>query len=101
MKYCTSKFEEFYKHKYQNRNLTWLFHHGTVELQPTFTSKKYIFVTNCYQAVVLCLYNKYDSLTYNDIKEYSSIPESELNAALIFLCNPKQKILDKENAKKP
>jgi len=28
MKNCTMKFEEFYKHKYSNRNLTWLFHHG-------------------------------------------------------------------------
>jgi len=25
-------FEEFYKQKHPNRNLTWLFHHGTVEL---------------------------------------------------------------------
>jgi len=37
MKACTSKFEDFYKHKHNNRNLTWLFHHGTVELSPLFT----------------------------------------------------------------
>jgi len=50
---------------------------------------------------VLCLFNKYDSLTYNDIKEYSSIPDSELNDAFRYLCNPKQKILNKENMKNP
>lgn len=48
MKNCTAKFEDFYKHKYSNRNLTWLFQHGQVELQPTFTQKKYMFVVNCY-----------------------------------------------------
>lgn len=89
LKLCTQKFEDFYKHKYQNRNLTWLYHHGSVELQPVWSSKKYTFVTNCYQAVVLCLFNKYDTLTYNDVKEYSAIPEAELNNALIYLCNPK------------
>lgn len=40
-------------------------------------------------------------MTYTDIKEYGSIPEQELNNALLFLCNPKQKLLDKENSKKP
>jgi len=50
---------------------------------------------------VLCLFNKYDTLTYDEIKNHSAIPESELNNALLYLCNPKQKILDKENMKKP
>jgi len=36
MKACCQKFEDFYKNKHSNRNLTWLFHHGTVELQPIF-----------------------------------------------------------------
>ena len=49
----------------------------------------------------MCLFNKYDSLTFNDLKEYSAIPDSELNNALLYLCNPKMKILDKENMKKP
>jgi hypothetical protein len=35
------------------------------------------------------------------VKELTSIPEAELNNALMYLCNPKQKILDKENMKKP
>lgn len=65
------------------------------------TTKNYTLVTNCYQSVILFLFNKYQTLTYNQIKEYSSIPEAELNPALIYLCNPKQKILDKENKKEP
>lgn len=102
MKDITSRFEQFYKHKHQNRNLTWLFQHGQVEIKPVFvTAKNYTLVANCYQAVILFLFNKYQTLTYNQIKEFSSIPEAELNPALIYLCNPKQKILDKENKKAP
>lgn len=51
--------------------------------------------------MILCLFNKFEVLTYTDIKEKSSIPENELNNALLFLCNPKQAILKKENDKKP
>ena len=58
-------------------------------------------MVNCYQAVVLCLFNKHNTLTYDEVKNHSAIPESELNNALLYLCNPKQKILDKENMKKP
>lgn len=101
MKNCTNKFEEFYKHKHNNRNLTWLFNHGNVEITPLFLQKKYTFVVNTYQAVVLCLFNKYAELTYTQIKEYGAFQEAELNSALLYLCNPKQKILEKENMKKP
>ena len=55
---------------------------------------------NCYQAVVLFLFNKHNTLTYDEVKNHSSIPEAELNNALLYLCNPNQKILDKENMKK-
>ena len=45
---CAKKFEDYYKYKYSNRHLQWLFHHGNVEVQPLFTQKKYIMVTNCF-----------------------------------------------------
>ena len=98
----TGKFEFFYKQKYQNRNLTWLLNHGSVELKPLFiTTKSYTFVMNCYQAVILMLFNKYTELTFTQVKELTNIPDSEIGPALIYLCNPRQKILDKENIKKP
>ena len=65
------------------------------------TQKNYTLVTNVYQAAVLFLFNKHHMLSFNQIKEYSSIPELELTPALIYLCNPKQRILDKENKKEP
>jgi hypothetical protein len=32
LKQCISEFEMFYKHKHQNRNLSWLYHNGQAEL---------------------------------------------------------------------
>jgi hypothetical protein len=31
----------------------------------------------------------------------TNIPDGELNPALIFLCNPKNRVIEKENMKKP
>lgn len=42
----STKFDEYYRNKHANRNLKWLFHHGSVEIQPSFTKKKYFFTTN-------------------------------------------------------
>jgi len=82
--------------------LTWLLNHGSVEIKPVFiTAKSYTFVTNCYQAVILMLFNKHPELTFTQVKEMTNIPDSEILPALIYLCNPKQKIIDKENSKKP
>jgi Cullin family len=73
-----------------------------VEIKPVFVQgKNYTLVTNCYQAVVLFLFNRNQTLTYRQIQEMTAIPEQELNPALVYLCNPKQKILDKENKKEP
>lgn len=37
LKACTSRFETFYKNKHQNRNVSWLYKEGNVELLPKFT----------------------------------------------------------------
>ena len=55
--------------KHKNRKLKWLFNLGNIEITPLFLTKKYTFVVNTYQAVVLCLFNKYAELTYAQIKD--------------------------------
>ena len=96
------KFEQFYKQKFQNRNITWLFKNGSLEVKPVFiTGKSYIFVVNCYQAVVLMLYNRNAEMTFSEIKEATNIPEPELKDCLKYMCNPKMRIIEKENAKTP
>lgn len=102
LKDYTMKFEQFYKQKYQNRNITWLFKNGSLEVKPVFiTAKPYIFAVNCYQAVVLMLFNRHAVLTYTEIKDATNINDADLKEALKYLCNPKLKILDKENGKTP
>jgi hypothetical protein len=76
--------------------------HGSVELKPVlYTTKAFMFVMNSYQSVVLLLFNKHNELTYTQIKQMTNIPESELNPALLYLCNPKTRVIEKENMKKP
>lgn len=40
LKSCADKFTMFYKNKYQNRNLSWLYQVGTIELKPLFVTQK-------------------------------------------------------------
>ena len=41
MKSCAERFDRFFKQKNSNRTLTWLYAYGQVELQMTYTPKKY------------------------------------------------------------
>ena len=100
MRKCASDFEMFYKNKHQNRNLLWLYHNGQAEVQTLFTAKKFQLICNVFQATVLCFYNDTDELTVQQIKEKSNVPDEFLKPALIHLCNPKIRVLDKQ-IKKP
>jgi hypothetical protein len=76
--------------------------HGSVEMKPLlYSSKPFTFVMNSYQSVILLLFNKHNELTFTQIKQMTNIPDGELNPALIHLCNPKQRVLEKEDMKKP
>ena len=100
LKKCVSDFELFYKNKHQNRNLAWLYNNGQAELQTTFTAKKFQLICNVFQATLLCFYNETDVMTVKDLRERSNIAEEFFKPALIQLCNPKIRVLDKE-IKKP
>jgi cullin 3 len=39
--------------------------------------------------------------TYEEMKQATGIPENELKNALKYLCNPKTKVIDKDNMKHP
>ena len=57
-------------------------------------------MTNVFQAAILSLFNSQDTYTVKDIKEKTNVPDEYLKPALIYLCNPKIKVLLKE-IKKP
>ena len=47
------------------------------------------------------MFNTREEVTYEECKQLTQISDSELNPALIFMCNPKVKLLLKGNMKKP
>lgn len=100
LKKCITDFEMFYKNKHQNRNISWLYNNGQAEILTTFTAKKFQVICNVFQASVLSLYNDEDVLTYKELLERTNIQEEYMKPALIQLCNPKVRILDKA-VKKP
>lgn len=98
---CTLKFDKFYKEKHSGRHLSWLYNSCNVVMNTLFCPKAYIMSVTCYQAVILMLFNENDELTVNQVKEMSGLPEAELTKQLKHLCNPKQKIISKDNPKVP
>lgn len=97
MKNCITMFENFYRNKYQNRNLTWLYNNGSAELTTNYTkAKKHIFNVNVFQATILSLYNNADVYTVAELRSKTQIPKENFDPALLVLCNPKNAVLLKE-----
>lgn len=92
------RFEEFYRNKHNNRQLKWLYQHGSVEMHTKFTKKPYQLVVNTFQTAILTMYNRpgNDEFTFAAIQDQTQIPDKQLQAALISMCNPKVKLLIKE-----
>lgn len=98
---CSQKFEMFYKNKHSGRHLQWLHGQCTTLLNPTYTDKIYGFTASVYQTAILLLFNDHEVLTVSQIGEYSNLQKKELELQLKYLCNPKQRILNKQDLKKP
>ena len=56
---------------------------------------------NTFQATILDLFNTNESLSCKEIMDRGAISESDFKEAMLKLCNPKNKVLLKENAKVP
>jgi DNA-binding transcriptional regulator GbsR (MarR family) len=94
------QFNMFYKNKFQNREIQWLFNHGQVQIQTTYLNKNYQFVVSAIQASILFLYNENNQLTVQAIMERLDISKDDMKASLMKLCNPKTAVLSKA-IKKP
>ena len=93
LKDIEDSFERFYKHKNSNRQLTWLYLNGSVEVAMLEAAKKYQLVVNVAQASVLCLFNEKDVISCGEIKTMTRIPVPNFKAAMTQLANPKIKVL--------
>ena len=96
LKLCADKFDRFFKQKNSNRTLTWLYGYGSVELQMTYTAKKYQLITNVFQASILCLFNKAEEITCSELLEKTAMGQEQFKMAMMRFCDPKVKVLLKE-----
>ena len=96
-----NRFEIFYQEKHSGRSLTYLYISSTAVVNTLFCPKSYSLSVSCYQAAILMCFNKQEVLTITEIQELTLLPEQELARQLKELCNPKARIINKENLKVP
>ena len=61
-----------------------------------YLPKKYQFITNVYQAAILCLFNQDNEVTCADIKKRTAISDEQFKPAMMKFCDPKIKVLLKQ-----
>ncbi|KAK9710592.1 hypothetical protein K7432_008351 [Basidiobolus ranarum] len=92
-------FENFYLGRHSGRRLTWQTSLGSADVRAHFKTKKHELNVSTYQMVILMLFNDVEegeSISYQQIKSDTEIPENELKRHLQSLACAKYKILLKE-----
>jgi len=89
------EFTGFYLQKHSGRRLTWQHNLGSAEVRATFEKGKKEFLLHTYQMCIMMLYNNTLSLTYEEIKKATNIPDQELERHLLSLAHPKVRLLKK------
>lgn len=64
-----------------------------------FSQRQYTLVCNVFQATFLSLFNEKDVWTYGEIKAKTKIEKKLLDSGLVSVCNPKVKLLIKQENK--
>lgn len=86
-------FGNFYKHKFKNQQLKWLFNNGEVQIQTTYLGKNYQLIVNCFQTAILILFNYEQTLTYQEIQNKCDLSDADLREGMLRMCSPRTKIL--------
>jgi cullin 3 len=97
---CQEAFSSFYAGTNSGRKLTWQHSHGYVDVRATFKSGKRDLNVTTYQAAMLDLFNSSTTLSLDEIRAGTGIPEAELRRHLLSLCTPKLRILGKSSKEK-
>ncbi|KAF8553581.1 Cullin-domain-containing protein [Imleria badia] len=72
------RFSKFYRTKYLNRKLTWLWNYSQNELRTNYLNQKYILITSSYQMAVLLQYNNQDTLSLKELVMATAISKDIL-----------------------
>ncbi|XP_071706228.1 cullin-4-like [Rutidosis leptorrhynchoides] len=86
-------FREFYLSKYSGRRLMWQHSLGHCVLKAEFPKGKKELAVSLYQTVVLMLFNDAEKLSFQDIKDATSIEDKELRRTLQSLACGKVRVL--------
>ncbi|KAI3604461.1 ubiquitin ligase scf complex subunit cullin [Moniliophthora roreri] len=95
---ATQSFEQFYLKKHTGRRLTWQLSLGNADVRVAFKNKKYDLNVATFALVILLLFEDLDDegfLTYEEIKQATSIEDSDLQRHLQSLACAKYKVLKK------
>jgi len=92
---CCDPFTAFYLTQHSGRKLSWQLHLGNADLRANFTVGRRELCVSTYQMCILMLFNEADTLSLNEVRERTAIPETELRRHLLSLCTPKFRILTK------
>ncbi|XP_078482261.1 LOW QUALITY PROTEIN: cullin-2 [Ciona intestinalis] len=82
---CLKQFEEFYDHKFNGRNLSWLHHLSQAEVRINFTSKPYLVSMSTYQLAIILLFNESTELTVSDISQNTKLKDKDLERNIAAL----------------
>ncbi|KAL0700582.1 hypothetical protein Bca4012_056704 [Brassica carinata] len=97
---CVDAFTSYYGEKTRMRKLRWIYSLGTCHVIGRFDQKPIELVLSTYQAVVLCLFNNAERITYQEMIEQVNLSHEDLVRVLISLSCAKYKILTKEPVSK-
>ncbi|KAG7089606.1 hypothetical protein E1B28_011272 [Marasmius oreades] len=95
---ATKSFEQFYMKKHTGRRLTWQLTLGSADVRVMFKNRKHDLNVSTFALVILLLFEDVEEggfLTYEEIKQATSIEDSELQRHLQSLACAKYKVLKK------
>ncbi|XP_015916458.1 cullin-4B [Parasteatoda tepidariorum] len=88
-------FKKFYLNKHSGRKLSWQPSLGYCVLRATFPNGNKELQVSLFQALVLLLFNKKDSYSFEEIKQSTAIEDGELKRTLQSLACGKARVLHK------
>ncbi|GAB6021134.1 Cullin-4B [Chamberlinius hualienensis] len=88
-------FKKFYLSKHSGRKLQWQPTLGHCVLKAEFTQGRKELQVSLFQTLVLLLFNEFDELSYEDIKQAVGIEDSEIRRTLQSIACGKARVLNK------
>merc|ERR1712216_1066754 len=85
----------FYEERTKHRKLTWIYALGVLTVKGNFAAKPVEMHISPFQASCLLLFNREDTLSYNDIVQRLNLPDEDVRRTLHSLACSKYKILKK------